>query len=253
MSVPKTSSTLLPGWIMNIPFKQYGTRGCQKCSRTEKPCWWQVSLTRPYSRENHVTDLHHTGRTSCTSLNDNFGVVLVLECASASENHGPCFANNLGPSRNGDSIGDVVVTGIEEDYLASGVLHVCMTVCVSASDVPIYVDGTADLIEHILDSCSVVCATISLRTLAHHADELANGVVYVLGMGFPKYSTRRVQKRGGLVCSHNVSLCKCCCTAGAREDISLSPGRYWGGTACKNSGSPVDPNRDGDIVQFDVI
>jgi len=114
-------------------------------------------------------------------------------------------------------------------------------------------NDTPYLIQHILDSCSIIRVTVARCTLALHADNLANGVVYVLGMGFPKYSTRSIQQRGRLVRNYNVTLRKSCCAACPRENISLSPGRNCRSAAGQDSGSPVDTNCDGDIVQLDVI
>lgn len=47
---------------------------------------------------------------------------LVVEAASEAHDNTPRFANDLGASRDGNGVSDEVLTSIEEDDLAAGIL-----------------------------------------------------------------------------------------------------------------------------------
>ena len=70
--------------------------------------------------------------------------------------------------------------------------------------------GLVDLIEDSLNSDGIVGLPVSLRAMILHTNKLADGVILILRMSSPKYSSRVVQeasrfRRGGYGRLHELS------------------------------------------------
>lgn len=81
-------------------------------------------LTGTSSREDHISNLRHTSGACRSNLYHRLWVIVIREFAAGAHDNRPCFANDLGASRNRNGIGDDVYTRVKEDDLASGELNI---------------------------------------------------------------------------------------------------------------------------------
>lgn len=72
----------------------------------------------PLRRNDHVGPLHAAATVRCSNLDDGFGRLHVGEVRSAGHDDWVAFADDLGPARYVQSIGDFVGACIDEEDLA---------------------------------------------------------------------------------------------------------------------------------------
>ena len=176
MRVPHTGPCLRTRGFVNVPLNDD-----------------RASNIGPNGGEDDVGNLDNAHFPWLANLEHNPWIVLVREPGASASDHTPCLSNHASPRRYVYSIGDDVVTCVEEYDLAVrelGTLHQC--------GYPWRAEGT-HLSENCLQGCRIIGDAISLRPMVLDTDKVTRAVILILRMHPSHDSARTIQQARCLV------------------------------------------------------
>lgn len=110
-----------------------------------------------------------------------------------------------------------------------------------------------DLREYVLESLGIIRLTVTLSTLGTNADEIAGGVVGILGVAAANNFAASVKEVRSLVDCGDVSLNELRGAVGALEDVALGPGIDSCGSASQHSCTVLHTDGNGNVRELDVV